>query len=197
MTKENAMTDRLLTRRQLLATGGAASLLLLAPDVLRGAPAFAALPEISIGFVDTLGPLVRGMVVTPGRNLTNDASLTNALLKITVGGLHPTTDTAFPAASLDAVFTQNGSTFPFHALTHTAGPATNRASFVQVPGAAGLRFALQSGATSAESALGRGCLTRLRAGTYLFGLGARTWAQSTTLADTPAQRSLIVVIRPA
>lgn len=191
------MTNRSVTRRQLLATGGAASLLLLAPEVLRGAPALAGTPSLSMGFVDTLDPLVPGARVTPATKVANDSSLTNALLKITVGAIHPSTDAAFPVAWLDALFAQGGKRVPFYAVAHPGGVATSGATFVQVPGPTGLRFMLASGGTSLGGGLGAGQENRLRTGTYLFGLVPRTWVSTTTLANTTAQRSLVVVIRPA
>jgi hypothetical protein len=195
--KEDAMTDRLVTRRQVLVTGGAASLLLLAPDVLRSASAIAGTAAVSVGFVDTLDPLVPGARVIPGAQVVNDSSFANAPLSITVGGMHPATDAAFPAASLDAIFTQGTKTYPFYALAHPGGLANNHADFVQVLGSSGLKFTLVTGGTSATAALGPNKNNGLRAGTYLFGLAPKTWARATTLSNTTAQRSLIVVIRPA
>jgi hypothetical protein len=192
--KEDPVSQRTITRRQVLATGGAASLLLLAPEVLRTAPALALPPAISIGFVDTLAPLAAGARVVAGTQVPNDASLTNRLLSITVGGLYPAADAAFPAASLDAVF-PNGS--PFYAVSHPGGLATNRASFVQVPGSTGLRFTMRTGSTSLPGGIGPGQTNGLRVGTYVFALVRGTWAGGGTLSGSTAQRSLVVVIRPA
>jgi hypothetical protein len=135
--------------------------------------------------------------VTPAGEVANDSSLTNKLLDITVGGLHPATDAAFPAASLDAMFAQNGTLSPFYALSHRGGLAGGRANFVQVPGAYGLQFNLVSGSTNATARLGSGRPNGLRAGTYLFGLAPKTWARAGALSNDTAQRSLIVVIRQA
>lgn len=191
------MTDALISRRRVLATGGAASLLLLAPELLRGASALAGPPAISVGFVDTLEPLALGTRVTPGRQVTTDSSLTNALLKVTVGSIHPSGDPDFPAASLDALFAQGGRTVPYYALSHAGGLGSSRAAFVQVPGSSGLRFWLTAGESTLSGGLGANRENGLRAGTYLFGIAPRTWARSATLADSPAQRSLVLVIRPA
>jgi hypothetical protein len=180
----------------LLITGAGASLLLVTPEMLRATPAFAA-SAISVGFVDTLDPLVVGARVIPGAQVVNDTSLTNRLMAITVGGLHPATDGAFPAASLDALYTQNGSTYPFYAVSHAAGRSTNRVTFSQVPGSTGLRFVLRTGSMGVSGSFGARCQNGLRAGTYLFGLTAKTWAQETRLANDTVQRSLIVVIRRA
>lgn len=196
MTKEDGMTNPIITRRRVLVAGGAASLLLVTPEVLRATPAFAS-SILSVGFVDTLDPLVAGMRVIPGPQVPNDTSLTNRLMSITVGGLHPATDTAFPPATLDAIFKEGGSAYRFYALSHAGGLATNRAAFAQVPGANGLQFVLRSGSTAVTGSFGTRRQNGLRAGTYLFGLTPKTWTQGATLANVAAQRSLIVVIRPA
>jgi hypothetical protein len=150
-----------------------------------------------VGFVNTLNPLVAGMRVTQGTNVANDASLTNRVLEIGVGKLHPTTDAAFPNTSLDALFTQSGKTYPYFALSHRRGEALHPSSYTAVAGSTGLRFSLKTGDVVRTGGLGSGRPNGLRTGTYLFGLGAGTWARATTLSNNIAQRSVVLVVRPA
>ncbi len=192
------MTDKQISRRTFLVTGGAASLLILAPEAVRNAAAATSTPPAaSIGFVNTVEPLALGAWVKPVGRVRGDAALVNRVLQVSVGDLHPRTDAAFPAANLDAIFSADGAKFPFHALTHRGGIAHGRSSFVITPTKAGLRFVLEAAGTTANGLLGTGTTNGLRTGTYLFGLGPSTWANGAALANKAAQRSLVVVIRPA
>lgn len=196
------MTDKQISRRTFLVTGGAASLLILAPEAVRSAAAATTTssstpPAASIGFVNTVEPLTLGAWVKPVAKVRGDTSLVNRVLQVSVGDLHPRADATFPPANLDAVFSAAGAEFPFHALTHRGGIAHGRSNFVITPTKAGLRFVLETAGTTANGVLGTGTTNGLRTGTYLFGLSPSTWANGASLADKTAQRSLIVVIRPA
>lgn len=191
------MTDSRITRRSFVVAGGAASLLVVAPNALRTVAVRAATASspASVGFVDTIAPLSAGARVKPLDKVRGDATLVNRPLEIVVSGVYPATDAAFPAATLDTVFPQSGAAF--YAFTHAGGLARARSVFTMTPTSSGLQFTLGTGGTSRTAALGMGSASGLRTGTYLFGLGGRTWSSGGTLNGQTSQRSVVVVIRPA
>ena len=211
-----------LTRRQVLAGGGAAATAAVLGQWLLSTPPTSlqrlvgdAGPILSVGFVDRIIDDVTELVgagVVPATSLGPDGGAEMWQAEV-LGGTPGLVDTlADRSLALEVLYdSATDDPYPFLAWSHTPGPIANEASAVtfDVPAApfgVGVRMTVGDTATAPTAVLAtanRDGIPALRPGTYLLGVGTDTWDRGATLpasTDAAAWRtrgSLVLGMSPA
>jgi len=181
------------------------------------------LPRLSVGYVE--GSPARGATELAGARIvpaaaarTGDASLTGQLVKVTVHGLYPSRSalsSTTRTVAVNGLFAshQPEQPYPFFAWTlhaHDAETMSHRSTFaVELDRNPRFGVAVElrttTGPATAAAVFGTGSgvnMAKLRAGTYLLGVGHGTWDRGTTLpaaGDKAWGRlpSIVLTVEPA
>ena len=188
------------------------------------------LPRLSIGYIDASAARAAGReafspstelsgarIVPAAAARSGDASLTGRLVRVTIHGLYPSRSalsSTTRTVAVNGLFAshQPEAPYPFFAWTlhaHDTETMSHRSTF-RIELDRNPRFGLTvelhttTGPATAAAVFGTGSATnmaKLRAGTYLLGVGHDTWDRSTTLpaaGDKAWERlpSIVLTVEP-